>query len=509
MFFLDSLLQTGYALTWITAAAKRISNAGSGRSRSLCVELKKVLLINSNTERTPYPVPPVGICLVAASVPPEFQVEVFDGTFGGGDRLKAEIHRFQPDYIGLGIRNIDDVTMGSGVYFAEEILEGFVRSIREASQAPLILGGSGFSIFPQPLLELFDAQFGIIGEGEEAFPALLNALVLGGDPCLIPGVLTRDKTMGLVSAKRNGHERLAVPFSRIDTYIDYRPYRDRGSYPIQTKRGCRHRCVYCTYATVEGSRYRLRAAKEVVDEIEDVANRLGDVVVELVDSTFNDPPGHAEGICRELIKRKLKVRLRTMGVNPAGVTDELIGLMRQAGFSQMDCTPDSASASMLVSFRKNFSRERLEEAAQYIVSHDMPTMWFFIFGGPGETEETVLETFDFVDRFVGPDDMVHMTAGIRINPGTELQRIALEQGLIGADDKLLEPRFYVSPHLGARNLNTLLSREAASRPNCVNALDSKPSAAMLKEALKMRSEEGIDEPMFRSLLRVRRRHWKN
>jgi len=295
-----------------------------------------------------------------------------------------------------------------------------------------------------------------------------------------------------------------LPFSSIDTLVDYEPYRQRGSYPIQTKRGCRHKCLYCTYGSIEGSRYRTRPPAAVVDEIEDVGRRLGNVSIELVDSPFNDPPGHAEAICREIVRRGLTVRMRTMGVNPAGVTGELIGLMREAGFSQMDCTPDSASPSILLSLKKNFTRERLETTAALISQRDMPTMWFFIFGGPGETEETVGETFDFIDRFVCKDDMVHMTAGIRINPGTGLHRVAVEQGVLDPSDSLLAPTFYVSPSIGRERLSEVLLAAGSTRPNCVNALESTPPPEMLRRALALRRAQGLHEPMFRTLLRLRR-----
>jgi hypothetical protein len=56
----------------------------------------------------------------------------------------------------------------------------------------------------------------------------------------------------------------------------------------------------------------------------------GDVAFEFVDAVLNDPPGRLEAICREIIRRKLELRLRTMGINPAHVTGELLDLMRRA-----------------------------------------------------------------------------------------------------------------------------------------------------------------------------------
>ena len=306
--------------------------------------MKKVLLVGSNSLRAPYPVTPVGLCLVAAALEPDWQVRVFDPNADGAD-LAAVVGQFAPDYVGLGIRNIDDVVMEDGVSFVNDVRERFARPLRTLTRAPLILGGAGFSIFPQEWLEECDADYGVVGEGEAAFPALLAALERGRDPLAVPGVVSRGRS----AAPRAARPVLLdlLPFAEIDQRIDYAPYRERGAYPIQTKRGCARRCVYCSYPQIEGRAFRCRPAESVVDEIQQVSERLGDVAFEFVDSVFNDPPGHAESICWEIAQRGLKVRLRTMGVNPAQVTRELIDLMSAAGFAQIDSTPDSASPAML------------------------------------------------------------------------------------------------------------------------------------------------------------------
>ena len=470
--------------------------------------MKKVLLVNSNTETAPYPVPPLGLCLVAGRASRDYDVRVFDGHAAGGGGLAEALASFEPEYVGLGVRNIDDVVMAAPTYYVDEIAEAFVRPIRSYGRAKLFLGGAGFSVLPAELMARLGADYGIVGEGEEAFAALLAALDRGADPLAIPGVVDgggRAETAAIEPPRG----RLALPESRIDALIDFAPYRGRGSYPVQTKRGCAHECVYCAYPCIEGRAYRLRDPIEVVDEIAATRARLGDVSVEIVDSTFNDPAGHAEAICAEIARRGLGVRLRTMGVNPAGVTDELVSLMRRAGFAQIDCTPDSGSPRVLAALRKNFDRARLERAATILSAHTMPTMWFFILGGPGETRDTIRETFDFADRFVQPEDMVHVTTGVRIYPGTALASRALDEGIIAKGQSLLPPTFYVSPALGREALEAAVAEEIPSRPNCVPAAETAADPEMIREAMALRAELGLDEPMFRSLLRVRRRRLRS
>ncbi|MBP7735851.1 MAG: radical SAM protein [Spirochaetes bacterium] len=465
--------------------------------------MKKVLLINTNTEKKPYPVPPLGLCIIAGVLERNYRVKIYDGAFDEGKNLHRTINDFMPDYIGVSIRNIDDMDIINPTNYIQSILEQFIRPIRKATRAPLILGGSAFSILPDYLMTYFDADFGVIGEGETVLPRILHCLDNGDDPSRLPVVISRDKR--IFSGENNDVAMAGIPYSEIDQRIDYGPYRARSSYPVQTKRGCAHRCIYCTYNCIEGYRYRTRPPERVAEEIREASERLGQVTFEFVDSTFNDPPGHGEAICREIVRRGLSVRLRTMGINPCNASRELFDLMSRAGFTQIDCTPDSASPSMLAGLGKNFTLADLQNTARIIRDADMPTMWFFIFGGPGETENTIAESFDFIDSFIRPRDMVHMTCGMRIYPGTGLHRRAIEDGIIGPDDDLAPTRFYVSPAIGKERLFDIVKTASMSRPNCVPVMESSPPPEMMREAMKMREEGALAEPMFRTLLRLRYR----
>lgn len=461
--------------------------------------MKKVLLINSNTEILPYPVAPLGISLVASSIKSEYDVKVFDAAFNSTDKLISYIKDFEPDYIGVGLRNIDNVTMRKSVWYLDIIKEEIINPIKSNYRIPIIIGGSGFNIAPKEILKFFDADFGVYGEGENVLLELLKNLDQKKENISIEGVITKNSDYNTL---RYSNNELILPRANIDEFIDFNYYKQRGNYPIQTKRGCTHKCIYCSYPNIEGKTYRLRPVTEIVDEIEEVHQRMPEVSFEFVDSTFNSPLKHAIKICKEIVSRKLDVKLRTMGVNPGEVNEELIVLMKQAGFAQIDCTPDSASEKMIKAYRKNFSKNRLIECAKIIRKHDMPTMWFFMIGAPGETEETILETFDFIDQHIFEEDMVHITEGIRIIPDTELYQIALKEKVISEQQSIIEPMYYVDPKLGSKKLTEILEREIAKRPNVMNSIDTAPSKELMEAAIRYKKKYQLDEPMFRTLLRV-------
>lgn len=468
--------------------------------------MKKILLLSANQTTTPYPVPPLGIACLYQRLKSNYRIKLVDGLELTTEHLIQLLDKFKPDYVGISIRNIDDMVKGEAHSFIPAVTDTFIAPIRLNHKGILILGGSGFTIFPKELMELSGADYGIVGEAEEKLVNLLDYLDKGKEPPQLTGVICKNKQ------QNNTDEKNYLPLDRpfhaeLDKLLDYTPYIDRGAYPVQTKRGCAHQCIYCSYPILEGRRYRRRDVSHVVDEIEATNKRIGQdlVTFEFVDSTFNDPPGHAETICREIISRGLRVNLRTMGINPANVTEELLTLMTQAGFAQIDSTPDSASPKVLKKLGKNFSLDQLRQTACLIKKHRMPTMWFFLFGGPGETKRTIAETFDFIDHYVYQDDMVHITEGLRIYPHTPLYQLAIEEKIIARENSLLNPRFYVSTDLGEVELEKIISIEIAGRPNCIRVSETRPHPELMKAAIRERAEKKLDEPMFRTLLRLKRK----
>lgn len=463
--------------------------------------MKKVLLINTNTETKPYPVPPLGLCVIAESISEKYEVKIFDGVFSGNVGLKDLLLDFRPDYVGFSLRNIDDMTCDNLTYYVDNVYRDFIEPVKNLTDVPLIIGGSGFSMYPHEILKLYGLHYGIVGEGEDVLSLLLQSLDNKENRILLPGLITPDDINFTLNIKVAGN--FIQPPALLHKWLDFEPYRLRGAYSIQTKRGCGFRCIYCTYPGIEGCNYRLREAVHIVDEMEAAYRRLGNITFEFVDSIFNDPAGHAEGICSEIISRKLRLNMRTMGINPMNSSAKLFELMMQAGFRQIDCTPDSASTQILKNLDKNFSLEHLQQTAILLREADLPAMWFFMFGGPGENKATIDETFDFIDRYIHPEDMVHLTSGLRIYPGTQLSSIALAQGIIEAGDDLLIPKFYFSPGLPHEELVSVLTQKCKSRKNCMMSSETTPPPEMLAEAIEIRKQQNLNEPMFRTLLRIK------
>lgn len=158
----------------------------------------KVLLISANTLRIPYPVYPLGLDYVAGSLDSRYQTKIVDlNDFTSPESLEAMIREFSPDFAGVSIRNIDNTDVINCRSFLPEY-QNLMRQIRTNSQAKIILGGSGFTIFPVEFMRELDADYGIVGEGER-LSQLLDALEKKADVEEIPGVLTKEKRISFMS----------------------------------------------------------------------------------------------------------------------------------------------------------------------------------------------------------------------------------------------------------------------------------------------------------------------
>ncbi|MEK6621713.1 MAG: cobalamin B12-binding domain-containing protein, partial [Planctomycetota bacterium] len=144
----------------------------------------KILLISANNERHPYPVAPIGIAYIAKALQDKgHAVRLTDLCFveDGRSSIAKTLQDFNPDVIGISIRNIDNLTYHKSVFYMPGIRR-IVDFLKTRTSAPLVVGGSGFSIFPEEVLRYLALETGIVGEGETAFVQLLDVIEHGGSP---------------------------------------------------------------------------------------------------------------------------------------------------------------------------------------------------------------------------------------------------------------------------------------------------------------------------------------
>ena len=161
----------------------------------------KVLLISANTLAAPYPVYPLGLDYVAGAVGPGHDVEIVDvHLLPDPSALAEKIMAFGPDVVGLSLRNVDNTDLSAPEGFVAPC-KAQVKVIREATTAPLVLGGSGFTLFPHEIMAALGADYGIVGEGER-FGQLVAALARGETAPELPGLVLAGRS----EERRGGKE---------------------------------------------------------------------------------------------------------------------------------------------------------------------------------------------------------------------------------------------------------------------------------------------------------------
>lgn len=377
------------------------------------------------------------------------------------DSLINCISNFKPDYIGLSLRNIDDVQIDSSNYFAP-ILAKTTKEIRKITQAKIILGGSGYSLFPDRLLELSGADFGIWGEGENAFSSLLECLDAKTPYSNIPGLVFRNKENIQINPKKSFNISNIVTAKRPKRLVDF--YLEKSSMlNIQTQRGCSYTCCYCTYPVIDGSSFRFRSPESVCLDIAK-AKAMGAMYFFITDSVFNSSKRHVTEICEEIIKRKLDIKWGCF-LRPKNISSEMMALMKRAGLTHIEFGTDSFCDSVLDAYGKKFTFSDVLEASNMARQAKVYYSHFLIIGGPTETESTILEGYENSKHI--NKTVFYPFIGMRIYPKTPLYDFVRNEGYIPDNTDFLKPCFYTTPHISKEKMRNMLKRFNSERKNWI------------------------------------------
>ena len=411
-----------------------------------------VLLINPN--RMKPAVGPLGLDYLAEALDRQgFEPVLFDRAFVSSYRssLLGLLKRKRPVAAGITIRNLDDCYFASQAFLLGPI-RALVRWLKIQTQAPIILGGVGYSVAPLAVLRWVGADLGIRGDGEEAFPQVLRALMAGKSISRIPGVVLSDGTVNPMACA----DLSTWPGIGRRWINNARYFREGGQGNLETKRGCNQKCIYCADPVAKGNRVRRRPAEGVAEELRRLLIQ-GVHTFHLCDSEFNLPRAHAEAVCRAIIRQGLHRRVRWYTyAAPLPFDPELARLMARAGCAGINFGVDSASDEQLERLGREHRVSDIEATLRACRPANLAVMADLLLAGPGETRATLRQTISWMKRL--RPDRVGVSFGLRIFPGTRLARMIADAGPLEANPnlhgrvhgnpELLFPIFYVARSLG-------------------------------------------------------------
>jgi hypothetical protein len=421
---------------------------------SITPDAKRVLLINPNQMKPP--VAPLALDYLAHALKQNrFGVDILDLCFEAdlAQAIDNYLAHNSPIAIGITLRNIDDTFIASQDFFIPGLKE-IIDRLRTRTSAPLILGGSGFSVMPEAILSYCDADLGLWGEGEYSLPLLVAKMATTQEWSDVPGLVYRSH-QGFHRNPAN-YLKLSEFAPERDAVDNHRYFVEGGMGGVEDKRGCAKGCIYCVDPLTKGREVRLRTPDSVADEAEKLLE-LGIDHFHFCDGEFNIPEVHARQVCLKLIERGLGGKVRWYAyLSPAPFSDELANLCQRAGCAGIDFGVDSGNDYMLRSLGRDFTGDDLRHTADACHRQGIVFMYDLLLGGPGETKKSLRETIELMKRL--SPSRVGAALGIRIFAQTKLAALVRRQGpltenpnlhgVVERNDDFFAPVFYLSSALG-------------------------------------------------------------
>jgi radical SAM superfamily enzyme YgiQ (UPF0313 family) len=289
-----------------------------------------------------------------------------------------------------------------------------------------------------------DIDIVVRGEGEITFRELAKSFLLKkGDIGQLSGLSgrvgrkifhnpSRDRISDLDSLSYSRH------LLKMDRYFSPLDILNIPSASIMTSRGCPYDCYFCSASTMFGRVCTRHSAEYVVDEMEYCKRDLKIRGIKIFDSTFTTSRQHVVSIAEEMIKRKLGLPWECE-IRADTVDREMLSLMKKAGCYYVDFAVESASGEVSKTIGKEIPLTQAESVLRWCNELDIKTKVFFSFGHVGETMKSALKTLAYIEKRIDLITIPALNWGVRIYPGTRLERYALEHGLLSKEFSWAEP----------------------------------------------------------------------
>ncbi len=327
--------------------------------------------------------------------------------------------------------------------FLLEPVKSMISFCKEHTDSPIVIGGAGYSIFPQSALEYLGADMGIQGEGEESFILLLESLQKKSDLSGIPSLYLPKKGLQNKRKFKTKLDDFSIPLPGVHLWSPSKLRNQKIWLPFQTRRGCPMNCSYCSTPLIEGKVIRKRKPENVVRMLSKYVKAGFDHFF-FVDNVFNLPLSYAKSFCDRIIAKKLNISWRCI-LYPWKIDEELVKKMALAGCVEVSLGFESGSSKILQNMNKRYCPEEVRKISNILKKYKIRQMGFLLLGGPGENKKTVQDSLVYADS-LGLESM-KVTTGIRIYPHTSIAKQAIKEGIIKSNKNLFFPKFYISKDL--------------------------------------------------------------
>jgi radical SAM superfamily enzyme YgiQ (UPF0313 family) len=326
---------------------------------------RKLLLVNPvNSNRLGLSInlsgrfPPLGLGIVAALTPADWEVELIDENFGPFTFRDA-------DLVGL-------TSFTASITRAYEIADVYRKR-----GIPTVIGGIHASMLPREASKYVDTV--VIGEVESVWRKVLGDFEKGK---------LKKTYRGQIRAET------ALPGARHDLF---HPDYVFGS--IQTARGCPMDCEFCSVSAFNGRRYRQRDVESVLDELETIRSKLVYFVDDNLYGYGKSASERALRLFRGIIERGIKKDWFTQASINFAENDEVLKYAARSGCRMVLLGLEAENAEALEDAGKHLNLKRFheyEEVFRRIRSHGIAVLGSFIYGMDSDTPAALKRRTEFI-----------------------------------------------------------------------------------------------------------------
>ena len=305
---------------------------------------------------------------------------------------------------------------------------------------PTILGGIHATVDPVPCAREAVFDFVAVGEAEVTAVELVDAIMAGAtDFSTVKGLVYRDPSGAVVASG----PRALVPDLDDYPYPALHLIRSLDKYappdatvfpaaPIMVSRGCPGQCTYCQTKNIFGRRTRFRSPENVIGEIRRLVHEHGVREIHFLDDVITANKKFVRAFCDLLKREPYQLRLQVAnGLRADMVNEEILTALRDVGLSNVGFGVESGNDRVLQIIKKGISKDQVRKAVRTAKSLGLETWAFFLFGLPGDTEESIRDTVDFAIEL---NPKYAKFAILKPFPGSEAYYQLDEKGLVDTRD---------------------------------------------------------------------------
>jgi radical SAM superfamily enzyme YgiQ (UPF0313 family) len=301
-----------------------------------------------------------------------------------------------------------------------------------------VCGGVHVSALQGKLLQDYPAfDFLAAGEGE----VTMSELAAGVAPADIKGLIWRKNEDVITNEPRPKIPDLdSLPFPAYeklqgfprDYHLPLFSYIQTPGATMITSRGCVYQCSYCDRSVFQKG-FRYNSAAYIYEHMKYLREEFGVRHINIYDDLFTSNRQRIVELGDKLTRFPLGINFNC-AVRVGYTDDELLRMLKEAGCLMVSLGIESADPQMLARHKAGVSLGEVRDTVRRIQKAGLRVKGLFMTGLPGETEESIHRTSDFIIS-LGLDDM--NMAKFTPFPGAPLWSTIREEGTFNEDWRLM------------------------------------------------------------------------